>query len=83
MEVTAAHYGVELADAHDAGADAIAAGRVAQALARTYLDELAVEAAELHERQISWSLQQAEDFQAYMRSVKDPSFTASGVWPEI
>ena len=48
LEVTALHYGVDLTDAHDAGADAIAAGRVAQALARVHTEALALEAAELH-----------------------------------
>ncbi len=38
LAVTAELYGVALDDAHDAGADAIAAGRVAQALARAYPD---------------------------------------------
>ncbi len=81
LEITAAHYGVDLLAAHDAGADAIAAGRVAQAIAREHAAELALEAAELHVLQIKWSREQAEDFQAYMRRVKDPEFTASGVWP--
>jgi DNA polymerase-3 subunit epsilon len=81
LEITAAHSGVDLLDAHDAGADAIAAGRVAQAIAREHAAELALEAAELHVLQIKWSREQAEDFQAYMRRVKDPGFTASGVWP--
>jgi len=81
LELTALYYGVDLTDAHDAGADAIAAGRVAQALARVHTDELAVEAAELHLRQVQWSLEQAEDFQAYMRREHNPLFTTSGAWP--
>jgi DNA polymerase-3 subunit epsilon len=81
LELTAAFYGVLLEGAHDAGADAVAAGRVAQAIARVHAAELALAAAELHAMQISWSQQQAEDFQAYMRRVKDPSFTTSGAWP--
>lgn len=81
LTVTAAHYGVGLQDAHDAGADAVAAGRVAQAIARAYPAELQVDAVELHRRQVRWSHEQAADFQAYMRRVKDPAFTASGAWP--
>ncbi|GAA1444392.1 exonuclease domain-containing protein [Leifsonia poae] len=81
LEVTALHYGVDLTDAHDAGADAIAAGRVAQALARVHTEALALEAAELHRLQINWCQQQAEDFQAYMRRERDPLFTTSGAWP--
>ncbi|WP_158864252.1 exonuclease domain-containing protein [Leifsonia sp. AG29] len=81
LSVTAVHYGVSLLDAHDAGADAIAAGRVAQALARVHAEALAMEAAELHLRQVDWCREQAADFQEYMRRVRDPQFTASGHWP--
>lgn len=81
LSVTCEHYGVELVDAHDASADAIAAGRLAQALARQYVEELGVEAAELHRLQITWAAAQAADFEAYMRRVRDPEFRATGVWP--
>lgn len=82
LEVTCQHYGVDLTGAHDAGADAIAAGRVAQALARAFPVALALEVIELHTLQARWCREQAEDFQAYMRRVKDPTFTTSGAWPE-
>jgi DNA polymerase-3 subunit epsilon len=81
LAMTALFYGVDLTDAHDAGADAIAAGRVAQALARVHTEALALSAAELHTRQVSWCQEQAEDFQAYMRRERDPMFTTSGMWP--
>jgi DNA polymerase-3 subunit epsilon len=81
LEVTCGHYGVSLVGAHDAGADAIAAGRVAQAIARAYPVELGIDVAELHALQVRWCLEQAADFQAYMRRVKDPGFTTSGTWP--
>ncbi|MCX7521598.1 exonuclease domain-containing protein [Microbacterium sp. STN6] len=82
LEVTCGHYGVSLVGAHDAGADAVAAGRVAQAIARAYPAELGIDAAELHRLQVRWCLEQAADFQEYMRRVKDPQFTTSGLWPE-
>lgn len=81
LTVAADHYGVVLTDAHDAGADAVAAGRIAQALARRHADHLAVEASELHDKQIDWCREQAADFQEYMRRARDPEFTASGAWP--
>jgi DNA polymerase-3 subunit epsilon len=81
LSVTAQHYGVALDDAHDASADAVAAGRVAQALARAFPGELEQDAAELHRCQVRWAREQAEDFQAYMRRVRDPTFTANGAWP--
>lgn len=48
LAVVAAHYAVALDDAHEAAADAIAAGRVAQALARRFA--LPPEVHELHTR---------------------------------
>jgi DNA polymerase III, epsilon subunit and related 3''-5'' exonucleases len=82
LEAAAAHYGVMLTDAHDASADAIAAGRVAQAIARTYADQLGADVHALHQLQIGWCLDQAASFQEYMRRVKDPAFLANGAWPE-
>lgn len=81
LEVAAAHYGVPLDDAHDAGADAIAAGRVAQALAAAYPAELEVPIADLHGRQEIWYAEQARRFQDYIRRKGDESFTASTAWP--
>lgn len=81
LEVVAAHYGVELGTAHDAGEDAIAAGRVTQAIARRFAQVLPDDLMALHEAQIGWAAAQAENFQEYMRRVKDPSFVADGTWP--
>jgi len=81
LEAAAGVYGVTLDDAHDAGADAIAAGRVAQAMARRHADRLAVPATQLHDLQVGWCSSQAASFQDYMRRTKDPAFTASGEWP--
>lgn len=82
LVVAAAHYGVTLTDAHDAGSDAIAAGRVAQALARAFRNELDVEPESLHAMQVGWCREQSANFQDYMRRTHDPSFTTSGAWPE-
>jgi len=81
LEAAALHYGVSLIDAHDAGADAVAAGRVAQALARAFPAELALESAELHAKQIIWAAEHAASFQDYMRRTHNPDFTDSGLWP--
>ncbi len=81
LEVAAGFYGVELLDAHDAGADAIAAGRVAQAIARRYPERLGADAIELHTFQVGWSAEQAASFQEYMRRTR-PEFRTSGAWPE-
>jgi len=81
LEVVAEHYEVELGTAHDAGEDAIAAGRVAQAIARKYAKVLPEEILAVHDAQIGWAAAQAESFQEYMRRVKDASFVADGAWP--
>jgi DNA polymerase-3 subunit epsilon len=75
------HYGVELLAAHDAGADAIAAGRVAQAIARAFPELAACAIAELHARQVDWSREQAESYQDWRRRNGEPEFTTSGAWP--
>ena len=82
LEVTAERYGVTLDDAHDAGSDAIAAGRVAQSLARAYPEELDIPPADLHGRQEIWFAEQAASFADYMRNTKgDVSFVADESWP--
>jgi DNA polymerase-3 subunit epsilon len=81
LEAAAIAYGVSLVDAHDASADAVAAGRVAQAMARKYPEVLAIEAPVLHAQQVEWCAQQSADFQDYMRRTHNPSFTTSGLWP--
>jgi len=81
LTAACAHYGVELTDAHDAGADAIAAGRVAQAIVRRFPEVAAAAAGDLHQRQIEWCRDQAESYQAWRRSNGEPEFTTSGLWP--
>ena len=81
LTAAAAHYGVELPNAHDAGADAVAAGRVAQAIVRAYPELAAIAVAELHARQVDWCREQAESYQAWRRANGEPEFTTSGAWP--
>lgn len=82
LEAAAQHYGVELMDAHDAEADAVAAGRVAQAVARKYANLLGDDVALVHSNQVTWAAESAASFQEYMRRSKDPTFVADGAWPE-
>lgn len=81
LEVVAPHYGVTIGNAHDAGDDAIASGRVLQAIGRKYADLLPQDAIPLHDAQVAWAAAQAENFQEYMRRVRDPAFVADGRWP--
>ncbi len=82
LAVTSAFYGVSLDDAHDSGADAIAAGRVAQAIAKVHGGSLPGTITELHALQVVWCKEQAASFQDYMRRGRDPEFVAAGGWPE-
>lgn len=82
LVVTSTVYEVPLDDAHDAGADAIAAGRVALALLRRYPDELDISLDDLHGRQEVWHAEQAASFQEYLRSKRgDDSYVADPSWP--
>lgn len=81
LEVVAEHYAVSLEGAHEAAADAIAAGRVAQALARQF--SLPPTLTELHTRQIGWARSQAASLTEYFISVGrlEPEERLDGTWP--
>ena len=81
LEVVSAHYGVELGTAHDAGDDAIAAGRVLQRIARAHAGDLPDDLDALHALQMQWAAAQAANFQEFMRRARDPEFVADGRWP--
>lgn len=79
LTVATETYGVELLEAHDASADAIAAGRVAQAMAAKF-PELRIDPISLHELTATWADEQAADFEAFRRRT-DPDFSADRGWP--
>jgi DNA polymerase III subunit epsilon len=79
LSVLTADYGVALVDAHNSTADAVAAGRLAQRQAARFA-ELKLPAAQLHRRQIEWSLAQEQDFAEFMRQHR-PDFVANPGWP--
>lgn len=83
----AAHYGVELSEeeAHGAQADAIASGRIIQAMLRQGLAEEYGPKA-LHEAQKEWKREQAKSLQHYFRTKADPIQPDAYVdpnWPYI
>ena len=80
LELTAEFYNVALTDAHNATADAVAAGKVAQAIARKFNDRLSIEATQLHTLQVGWSKDLDLDFERFMQG-KDPSFKTQLGWP--
>jgi DNA polymerase III, epsilon subunit (EC 2.7.7.7) len=83
LEVVAEHYAVCLDGAHEAAADAVAAGRVAQALAERFAAWLPPTADELHTRQIAWARAQAASLTDYFIQIGrlDPEDRLDGTWP--
>jgi DNA polymerase-3 subunit epsilon len=83
LTVVAEHYAVRLDGAHQASADAIAAGRVAQALAERFAPWLPPTLEELHTRQIGWARAQAASLTEYFVRIGriDPDDTVDGSWP--
>jgi DNA polymerase-3 subunit epsilon len=83
LTVVAEHYAVRLDGAHEASADAVAAGRVAQALAERFAAWLPDSAHELHTRQIGWARAQAASLTDYFIRIGrlDPDDRVDGDWP--
>lgn len=83
LEVVAAHYAVRLDGAHEASADAIAAGRVAQALAARFAPWLPPSIEELHTQQIAWARTQAASLTEYFIQIGriEPDDELDGSWP--
>jgi DNA polymerase-3 subunit epsilon len=80
LEVAAKTYGVSLDVAHNATADAVAAGRVAQAIARKYAAKLPDDVVALHNSQIQWSLDQDASYEKFRRG-SAPDFPVQRGWP--
>lgn len=83
LAAVAEHYAVPLDDAHHASADAVAAGRVAQALAARFAGLLPPRVEELHTRQIAWARAQAASLTEYFIRIGrlDPEQRLDGGWP--
>ncbi|MGA5066541.1 3'-5' exonuclease [Streptomyces exfoliatus] len=81
LEAVCGEYGVVLEAAHQAAADALAAVRVAVAIAERHPEVAAMHPAELHERQIVWYRAWAENFQAFLRRKGDTEAVVDPVWP--
>lgn len=80
LEAAARTYGVLLDDAHNATADAVAAGRVAQAIASKYASKLPEDLTLLHNSQIEWSASQDASYEKFRRA-SAPDFTVQRGWP--
>lgn len=81
LDAVSAHYGVANPAAHNAEGDAVTAGRVAQAIAKRFPDPFANGARNLHERQITWAADWAENYRAYLARNGSSRDSVSGQWP--
>lgn len=82
LVATCEHYGVPFENAHEASADAFAAGRLAQALfAHPKASKLPQSLREVYDLQISAAAEQAVGFQEYLRRTSDPYAVIGGEWP--
>ncbi|NJQ01043.1 exonuclease domain-containing protein [Streptomyces zingiberis] len=83
LQALCAHYEVELAGAHDAGADALAAAGVAVRIGRLHTSVGSLEPPALHDLQIRAAADQAASFQRYLRRTSDPAAYVERAWPLV
>ncbi|MFI1102032.1 3'-5' exonuclease [Streptomyces melanogenes] len=81
LEAVCVEYGVVLDGAHEAGADALAAVRVAVAIADRHPQVARLLPAQLHEQQIEWYAAWAADFQRFLRRKGTPDAIVDPAWP--
>lgn len=84
LEATATFYGISLADAHTADADAEACLRLAVELGARYPKLAALDVRTLHNEQRTWAAEQAASFQAYLdRRKPGHGEHIAGDWPVL
>lgn len=76
-------YEIDLSAAHNAKADAVASGLLAQKILSSYAAELPDDFHELHALQLSWAERQRADFSAYLTKIGKLAEGESlpGGWP--
>ncbi|MFB7650324.1 MULTISPECIES: 3'-5' exonuclease [unclassified Streptomyces] len=81
LEAVCREYGVPLDAAHDATADALAAARLACAIADRHPKVAGLGPADLHHRQVEWYAEWAADFQSFLRRKGDATAVVDATWP--
>ena len=78
-----AHYDVLHAGAHDAGADAVAAMRIARKVAAAWPDVARLKLDTLHRNQVGWRADQMRDLASFFRKIGEQEKAAScnPQWP--
>ncbi|MFD8869611.1 3'-5' exonuclease [Streptomyces sp. NPDC059590] len=81
LEAVCGEYGVVHEHAHEAGADALAAVRVAYAVAERHGQVAGLDLWDLHRKQVVWYARWAADFQAWLRGKGAADAVVDGSWP--
>jgi DNA polymerase-3 subunit epsilon len=84
LQAACDRYGVELGAAHDASADAVAAGRVFREMQKEWAQvaEMGLDPLALHDAQIEWAREQAESFAKWLAEKGETSRRqGDGIWP--
>lgn len=81
LTATCEAYRIPLEDAHNASADALAAARLAQALAEKYPRDLQIPLKKLHAKQATWRQEQTDSFAAFLRRQGKSTDDLRGEWP--
>ncbi|MFI5806439.1 3'-5' exonuclease [Streptomyces sp. NPDC051561] len=81
LEAVCVEYGVVLDGAHEASADAVAAVRVALAIAERHPSIAALSLQELHQEQVRWYADWASGFQEFLRTKGTPDAVIDPAWP--
>ena len=79
--MTADFYQVKLDDAHNAKADAIAAGLVAQAVLSKFADQLPDNVVDLHNQQVIWADEIEASFVKFLQGAGKPEARPNFGWP--
>lgn len=82
LTAACAHYGIQLEDAHNASADALAACRISWKIANRHRAIGSAPLADLHAQQVTWAAEQAAGLQAHFRKT-DPDAVVEGRWPLV
>jgi DNA polymerase III subunit epsilon len=75
------HYGIVLAGAHDAGADALAAARLAVRIVQGWPDAARLKLSTLHAHQVEWRREQRDSLRAYFDRAGTEHDGVCGSWP--
>lgn len=83
LDAVCGHYGVNLAGAHDSKWDALAAVRLARAIAHQHPDIASMTPNELHTAQVAWAAGQAASLAGYFRrkGMAQEADTVQRAWP--